>query len=134
MHYFLQTNILGDDPLTPEFEPVIPAELALMIENNGYGQASNVQVNSAQPKIIDSEKGLDIEFLLVGSNLQGQAHNLGLTDIEFGNFISYANVVHSQLEWAYLLRLSRPTEPIYGMIAMFIIIFALQQFNADRYQ
>ena len=39
-----------------------------------------------------------------------------LTDIEFGHFISYANVVHSQLEWAYLLRLSRPTEPLFLVV------------------
>ncbi len=34
LHYFMQRNILGDDPLTdPAIEPSVPAELAVMIEN-----------------------------------------------------------------------------------------------------
>jgi hypothetical protein len=85
LHYFMQRDILGDDPLTDEIEPVIPAELAVMIENNGFGQAKNVRIESAQPEIIDNEKGLSIHFELVGSNLNGQPRQLGLTNIDFGN-------------------------------------------------
>jgi large repetitive protein len=72
LHYFMQRDILGDDPLTDPIEPVIPAELAVMIENNGYGTAKNVRIESAQPEIIDNEKGLSIHFELIGSNLNGQ--------------------------------------------------------------
>ncbi len=117
LHYFMQRNILGDDPLTdPAIEPSVPAELAVMIENQGYGAAVNMMISSAQPKIIENEKGLAINFNLVGSNLQGQPKNLGVTDINFGTvpalstrigqwyftssllgkFVSYeANVVHA---------------------------------------
>ncbi len=85
LHYFMQRNILGDDALTsPKIEPSIPAELAVMVENQGYGPAVNMLISSAQPKIIENEKGLAINFKLIGSNFQGQPKNLGVTDINFG--------------------------------------------------
>ncbi len=86
LHYFMQRDILGDDALTPNVvEPIVPAELALMIENNGFGTAKNVNIESSQPEIIDNEKGLSIHFELIGSNLQGQPTQLGLIDIPFGD-------------------------------------------------
>jgi len=85
LHYFLERNILSDDPLTsPNIEPTVPAELAVMVENQGYGPAVNMLISSAQPKIIDNEKGLAINFSLIGSNFQGQPRNLGVTNINFG--------------------------------------------------
>ena len=85
LHYFLERNVLGDDALTsPEIEPSIPAELAVMVENSGYGPAVNMTISSAQPKIVDNEKGLAINFKLIGSNYQGQPKNLGVTNINFG--------------------------------------------------
>ena len=85
LHYFMERNIMGDDALTsPDIEPSIPAELAVMVENQGYGPAVNMTISSAQPKIIDNEKGLAIEFKLIGSNFQGQPKNLGVTNINFG--------------------------------------------------
>ncbi|SMO72953.1 Por secretion system C-terminal sorting domain-containing protein [Saccharicrinis carchari] len=86
LHYFMQRDILGDDALTPDVvEPIVPAELAVMIENNGFGTAKNVKIESSQPEIIDNEKGLAIHFELIGSNLQGQPKQLGLIDIPFGS-------------------------------------------------
>ena len=85
LHYFMQRNILGDDALTkPEIEPIVPAELAVMVENQGYGPAVNMTISSAQPKIIENEKGLAINFSLIGSNFQGQPKKLGVTNINFG--------------------------------------------------
>ena len=85
LHYFMQRDIYGDDPLTEAIEPIIPGELAVMIENNGYGDAMGVVIESAQPEIIDNEKGLAINFNLIGSNVQGQPANLGLNNINFGD-------------------------------------------------
>jgi hypothetical protein len=85
LHYFMQRDILGDDPLTEPIEPIVPAELAVMIENNGYGTARKVRIESAQPEIVDNEKGLAIHFELIGSNLNGQPRQLGLINIDFGN-------------------------------------------------
>ena len=81
----MQRDILGDDPLTEAIEPIVPAELALMIQNNGYGQATKVRVESAQPEVIENQKGLAIHVALIGSNLNGQPRQLGLTNIDFGN-------------------------------------------------
>ncbi len=85
LHYFMQRDIYGDDPLTNSIEPILPAELAVMVENNGYGAANGVMIESAQPEIIDNEKGLAISFNLIGSNLQGQPATLGLNNINFGD-------------------------------------------------
>jgi len=85
LHYFMQRDIYGDDPLTEAIEPIIPGELAVMIENNGYGEAMGVVIESAQPEIIDNEKGLAINFNFIGSNLQGEPANMGLNNITFGD-------------------------------------------------
>ncbi|MBO0953103.1 T9SS type A sorting domain-containing protein [Fibrella forsythiae] len=85
LHYFMERNILGDDALTTqEVEPSVPAELAVMVENQGYGPAREMTISSAQPKIVDNEKGLAVDFSLIGSNLQGKPVQLGLTNINFG--------------------------------------------------
>ena len=85
LHYFMQRDILGDDPLTLPVEQIVPAEFAVMIQNNGFGTAKNVRIDAAQPKIVENEKGLAINFALIGSNLNGQPRQLGLIDIDFGN-------------------------------------------------
>lgn len=85
LHYFMQRDILGDDALTAPIEPIIPAEFAVMVQNNGYGTAQGVRIESAQPKIVENKKGLAINFALIGSNLNGQPRQLGLTNIDFGN-------------------------------------------------
>ena len=86
LQYFMQRDILGDDPLTLNIvEPSVPAELALMIINEGYGTANNVKVESMQPEIIDNEKGLLIDFTIVGSNFNNEPKQLGLLNVNFGN-------------------------------------------------
>ncbi len=85
LHYFLQRDIISDDPLTSPIEPTIPASLGLMIENNGYGIATNLKIQSAQPQVIDNEKGLALNMNFTGSIIQGQPANIGLTNINFGN-------------------------------------------------
>jgi len=93
LHYFMQRDILGDDPLTEAVEPIVPGELALMIQNNGYGPATKVRVESAQPEIIDNQKGLAIHVALIGSNLNGKATQLGLTNIDFGNIAPKSSTI-----------------------------------------
>jgi len=87
LHYFMQRDILGDDALTEPIEPIVPAEFAVMVQNNGFGTAKNVRIETAQPKITENEKGLAISFALIGSNLNGQPRQLGLTNIDFGNIL-----------------------------------------------
>lgn len=70
--YFMQRDIYGDDPLTLDaVEPSVPAEFALLINNIGYGDANDVRMQTQQPEIVANEKGLDIDFHLISSQLNG---------------------------------------------------------------
>jgi hypothetical protein len=77
--YFLQRDVYGDDPFTPEIEPSIPFPLAVIVQNQGYGTAYNFQITSAQPTIVDNEKGLLINFNIIGTEVNGQAVTPSLT-------------------------------------------------------
>lgn len=73
MDYFMQRDILGDDPLTKDVvEPMIPSEFSLLIHNIGKGAATNVRMNTQQPKITDNEKGLLVDFQIKTSQLNGE--------------------------------------------------------------
>lgn len=76
--YFMQRDVIGDDPLTEAIEPSEEAEFALLINNIGYGDATNVQMMTEQPKIIENEKGLLIDFELMSSQLNGGEKTLAL--------------------------------------------------------
>lgn len=89
LNYFMQRDVLGDDPLTTDVvEPSEDAEFTLLIFNEGAGEATNVRISSKQPEIIDNEKGLLIDFEIVSSSLNGSAKNIGITNIDFGNIPS----------------------------------------------
>lgn len=71
--YFMQRDVCGDDPLTEDVvEPMVPAEFAVMINNKGNGDATNVRMLTEQPKIIENEKGLYIDFEILSSQLNGE--------------------------------------------------------------
>ena len=76
--YFMQRDVLGDDPLTEVVEPSKEAEFSLLISNTGYGDASNVRFVTSQPEIVENEKDLVIDFDLVGSQLNGKEKTLAL--------------------------------------------------------
>ena len=86
--YFWQREVYSDDPFTPETEPAEPFPLAMMVSNQGRGAAKNMRITSAQPKIVDNEKGLLVDFKLIGSQVGGRevtpALNVSLGDIEPG--------------------------------------------------
>ncbi len=71
-NYFFQRDVLSDDPFTEEVEPSVPFNLAAMVQNIGPGEANNVSIKSAQPKIIENEKGLLIDFQIIASEVDGQ--------------------------------------------------------------
>ena len=77
--YFMQRDIKGDDPLTLDVvEPCEEAEFSLLINNKGYGDAANVKMVTDQPKIIENEKGLLVDFELMSSQLNGEDKTLAL--------------------------------------------------------
>jgi len=84
--YFMQRDIYGDDPLTEEVEPMVPAEFALIINNKGYGDATDVRMVTQQPEITQNEKGLLINFELISSQVNGEAANLSFGQTITNNF------------------------------------------------
>ena len=86
VNYFMQRDIIGDDPLTEDrIEPIVPAELGVIIHNRGAGTARNVLLETAEPRIIDNEKGLAVDFAMYGAAFNGNERQLGLMEIPFGN-------------------------------------------------
>lgn len=87
MTYLMQRDVYGDDPLTEDVvEPMEEAEFALIINNKGYGEANNVRMLTEQPKIIENEKGLLIDFQLVSSQVNGEPATLSFGQSIANNF------------------------------------------------
>lgn len=84
LKYFHQRDVFGDDPHTDVIEPSIPYHLAVMVENRGAGAARNLTITSAQPEIIENEKGLLIDFSIIGTQVAGQASSPSLM-ADFGS-------------------------------------------------
>jgi hypothetical protein len=77
--YFQQRDVYGDDPFTTEVEPSEPFTLGLIVKNIGAGSARNFQITSGQPKIVENEKGLLIDFTIIGTRVGDQAISPSLT-------------------------------------------------------
>ena len=84
LDYFLQKDVYGDDAFTEEIEPSVPFSLGVRVSNNGAGTAHNLKIDSAQPKIVENEQGLLINFVIVGSEVNGQEMIPDLL-VDFGN-------------------------------------------------
>lgn len=97
--YFMQRDIKGDDPLTKEVEPSEEAEFSLLINNLGYGDATNVMMTTNQPEIVDNEKGLKVKFELMSSQLNGQEKTLALGGSVFTDFGTIPAHSTSYAQW-----------------------------------
>ena len=84
LDYFLTRNVIADDPLTPAVEPVEPFTLGVRVKNNGAATAKSLKIDSAQPKIIENNQGLLINFTLTGSYLNDAPVQNSLL-IDFGD-------------------------------------------------
>lgn len=56
----------------------------MLIVNEGNGVASDLQITSSQPTIIDNEKGLLVNFQIVGAELGKSGQSPSLT-VNFGD-------------------------------------------------
>lgn len=97
--YFMQRDIKGDDPLTKEVEPSEEAEFSLLINNLGYGDATNVKMSTNQPEIVDNDKGLKVKFELMSSQLNGQEKTLALGGSVFTDFGTIPAHSTSYAQW-----------------------------------
>ncbi|MBQ9370589.1 MAG: fibronectin type III domain-containing protein, partial [Thermoguttaceae bacterium] len=88
VQYFWQRDALADDPWTTEVEESIPFEVAVMAVNKGFGTAKDLSIVSAQPKIVDNQKGLLISFEMVDALVNGKKSDkifaLNLGDVDPG--------------------------------------------------
>ena len=84
LDYFLPTDVYGDDAFTADIEPSIPFSLGVRVSNNGSGVASELKIESAQPKIVENDQGLLIGFAITGSEVNGQSAGDSLL-VDFGN-------------------------------------------------
>jgi Ca2+-binding RTX toxin-like protein len=85
LDYFHQRDVFADDPFTDDIiEPSVPYSLAVLVRNEGKGAAKNLKITSGQPKIIDNEKGLLIDFQIIGSEVNGTDISPSLT-VNFGD-------------------------------------------------
>lgn len=71
---------------------MVPFSLGILITNNGYGAASNLEITSAQPEIIDNEKGLLITIAIIGTQLGNSNVSPSLT-INFGDILPHTTKV-----------------------------------------
>lgn len=69
LKYFWERNVYSDDPFTPEIEPAVPFTIGMMMINDGFGVANNVRIETSQPEIIENERGLLIDFELIGTRV-----------------------------------------------------------------
>ncbi len=84
LNYFLQRDVIGDDPFTPAVEPSEPFVLGLVAQNVGLGTADDVSITSSQPKIIENAKGLLVDFKMIGTTVGTQSVTPSLT-VNLGN-------------------------------------------------
>ena len=84
LNYFLQQDVIGDDPFTPQVEPSEPAVLGLLVTNVGGGTANNLSITTAQPQIVQNEKGLLDTFQIIGTQVGNQQETPSLT-VNFGD-------------------------------------------------
>lgn len=84
LRYFHQRDVFSDDPFTEVVEPAIPFSLGVLVQNVGRGLAKDFKITSAEPRIIENEKGLLIDFDIIATEVAGQAMSPSLT-VNFGN-------------------------------------------------
>lgn len=80
LKYFLERVVYSNDPFTPALEPAVPFNLGLLVTNTGGGAARNLRLATGQPRIVENERGLLIDFAIIGTQLnnQGQSPSLSL--------------------------------------------------------
>ena len=98
--YFMQRDILGDNALTPDvIEKSVPAEFALLINNKGNGEATNVNILTNQPEIVDNEKGLLVKFEILSSMVNGKDKTLALGGSVASNFGNIPAKKQAYAQW-----------------------------------
>lgn len=94
MIYFVQRDVMSDDPFTEEVEPAEDAEFSLILLNKGNGTARDLRMVTNQPEIVENEKGLLINYDMISSQLNGSEKVLALGQsavTEFGDIAPHSS-------------------------------------------
>ncbi|MDE6272489.1 MAG: alpha/beta fold hydrolase [Muribaculaceae bacterium] len=97
--YFLQRDVLSDDPLTEDIiEKSEPVEFALVVTNTGNGDAKNLRLVTQQPVLKDNEKGLAISFEIESTQINGLEKSLSFGESVANDFgtVSAGKSVYAQ--------------------------------------
>lgn len=78
LDYFLTHDVYADDAFTTEIEPAEPFTLGLRAKNNGHAVARNVRIETAQPRIVENEQGLSINFQILSGSVDDQSGSTSL--------------------------------------------------------
>jgi Ca2+-binding RTX toxin-like protein len=93
LDYFQQRNVYADDPFTRNtVEISVPFSLGVLVRNEGKGDAKNLRITSGQPKIIENEQGLLIDFEIIGSEVNGTNVSPSLA-VNFGDIAAGGTAV-----------------------------------------
>jgi hypothetical protein len=84
LNYFLQRDVIGADPYSSEVVTPEPAVLGLLVTNVGLGTANNLSITTAQPQIVDNDRGLLNTFQIIGTQVGTQQVTPSL-QVNFGN-------------------------------------------------
>ena len=89
--YLLEQQVIGPDPLSTQWIAPQPFILAVIITNNGYGSAKNFRVASAQPEIIENEKGLLINFNITGMRVNEEEQTVPELSASLGDLPPFSS-------------------------------------------
>src|SRR5262249_30289746 len=84
LNYFLQREVIGADPLSSQVITPEPAVLGLLVSNTGKGTANNLSITTAQPQIVQNQKGLLNDIQIIGTQVGTQPETPSL-QVNFGN-------------------------------------------------
>ena len=84
LDYFLPSDVYADDAFTPEQEVPVPFTLGVRVSNTGAGAAQQMKIDSAQPRIVENEQGLLIDFEILGGYVSDEPAGKSLM-LNFGD-------------------------------------------------
>ena len=106
LDYFLPDEVFGDDAFTAAIEPSEPFTLGVRVRNSGAGVARGLRIDSAQPRIVDNQQGLLVDFVIDGSRVNGQAAGgslqVGFGDISPGSAATARWIMHCSLSGRFI--------------------------------
>jgi hypothetical protein len=84
LDYFLPDQVYSDDAFTVPIEPPVPFSLGVRARNQGFGVAKTLRIDTGQPRIVENQLGLLIQFVITGSEVNGRAAPASLL-VDFGD-------------------------------------------------